>query len=175
MAKNIFYGVSALVVIVIAFFVYKKFFAKTADSEKILIDEDLEEEKQVAITEREVAVEKVLDQSKKDEAYELAVDIYKDMRGINAHDMDPYLKLYNMPDDQFFYFMVTAYPQVDSNSFLERVEKQNFKVVKKAKVGVFGVIPAVWLVAQLFEGKWTSGAAIQLIANLKKRIKNFKI
>lgn len=174
--KKIIYIVIVVLVLAVGYWFYRKSKMTTDDgSTQKKAQEEAEELQQAAIVNREIVVEKSLQQSQKDKAYQLAVKIYKDMRGINAHDMDPYLELYNMPDDQFFYFVQVAYPQVDSNSFLQRMNKQNWKVVKKAKVGAFGIIPLVWLTAQLFDGKWSSGAAVQLIANIKKRMTNFKI
>jgi hypothetical protein len=118
-----------------------------------------EQEKNAAVANRELKVEKTLSQAEKNEVFELAVDISKDMKGINLHDMDLYLELYELGDDKFFYFITTAYKQVDDWSFQRRVDAQKWTRVKK-----------------LFQkNKWTDGEAVKLIFDIKKRMSEFKI
>jgi len=134
------------------------------------------EEEVTKIQEYVEAVEAAMTVSRRTELFDLAAKLYQDMKGINAHKMDYYLLLYNLPEKEFFFLVNQAYPSVDPIGIIARMEKQNWKVVDNNRVGAFVYIPIVAIVDLVFlKDKWTAGAAVELIDKIKKRIRNFKL
>lgn len=112
----------------------------------------------LTIDEKTTQVEKKFSESQKSAGFALALKLYKDMHGINTHDMRIFAELLRQPDDMFFYVIQVAYPNTDPKfSFNTRLSKQDFKRVKSTSP------------------KYTQSEALMLIASLKKRIENFTL
>ncbi|MEA4975438.1 MAG: hypothetical protein VB046_06850 [Paludibacter sp.] len=144
-SKKIISLVVAVAVAIAAYFAYKKFFPAGFSGLKAnSIDSDDENSPEQLTPEEEavLAVETLTEAQKRD-AYNLANEIYEDCVGWNGHVMTMYEKL-NDSTNAFFYFFVTvAYPSYDKKSLKERLNMQNWNVLKtitfsKANVGYTG-------------------------------------
>jgi hypothetical protein len=173
--NKITYLLGAIVVIVLLYFAYNKFIKK----DEVRAEVDPVVDKDTAIANREEVVEDILTEREKAENYDLAVKIYRDMKGWNRHDMDLYAALFVFDDDRFFHFIVVAYPTVDSWSFSKRLAAQNFKKIKDGLSPWLLLVPgagtAAYFISKAIDKKWTPALAVELIAKIKKRMDTFKI
>lgn len=160
--KKIIYIVIVVLVLAAGYWFYRKSKTAGTDNEKNAVADGKAKEvadkktKEMAIVERQIEVENKLTESKKQELYKLAVKLFDDMWGINYHDMRPFDKLFKLSDDEFFYLIVEAYPQVDSWGFVKRFKKQDFK-------------------STILGDGFDRGQSVALAAKIQKRIDNFKI